>query len=312
MIEPRLFVRLEQKKAALDALRPLPPAALAKLTEQLDIEWTYHSNAIEGNTLTLRETQLILERGLTVGGKSLREHFEVINHREAIRYVEALAGSDEPLTPFHLRQLHALVMARIDGAEAGRYRSLPVRIAGTTFEPPDVLDVPSRMDAWAAWLRSEGAAAHPVTRAAQAHHRFVAIHPFLDGNGRTGRLLMNLVLMAEGYPPTIIPHTTRPQYYRVLARADRGDDRPLVNFVARAVERSLTLYLDALTPRQTPQRNDEQWIPLREAAEGTSYSQEYLSLLARTGRLEAIKRGRNWHTTRAAVARYRASAQSGA
>lgn len=307
MLEPRLLARLEQKKAALDALRPLPSAAVAKLDEQLAVEWTYHSNAIEGNTLTLRETQLILETGLTIGGKSLREHFEVINHREAIRYVEALVAEEQPLTPFHVRQLHALVMAGIDDGGAGQYRSLPVRIGGATFQPPDAWEVPRRMDEWGAWLHGEAAALHPVARAALAHHRLVAIHPFLDGNGRSARLAMNLLLMQQGHPPTIILRTNRRQYYRVLAQADNDREQPLVNFVGRAVERSLTLYLEALTPQDALRATDEMWLPLRAAAEGTPYSQDYLSFLARTGRLEAVKRGRNWTTTRAAIARYRAS-----
>lgn len=307
MIETRLLKRIEKKKRSLDALRPLPAAAVQKLDEQLTVEWIYHSNAIEGSTLTLRETQLILETGLTIGGKSLREHFEVINHKEAIEYVEALVRDDVALTPFHVRQLHALVMAKVDDEGAGRYRSLPVRIAGSTFEPPEPWRVPQQMDAWGEWLQGDGRTLHPVERAAIAHHRFVAIHPFLDGNGRTGRLLMNLLLMAEGYPPTVILATTRLQYYRVLGEADSGRDQALVNFVARAVERSLTIYLEACTPRHAERAPDEQWITLRDAATGTPYSQEYLSLLARTGRLEALKRGRIWHTTRRAVKAYRES-----
>src|ERR687884_574130 len=110
MIEPRLLDRLSAKKQRLDALRPLPAAAVRRLNEQLAIEWTYHSNAIEGNKLTLRETQLILETGLTIGGKSLREHFEVVNHKEAIEYVETLANGSEPITPFHVRQVHRIVL----------------------------------------------------------------------------------------------------------------------------------------------------------------------------------------------------------
>ena len=114
MLDPRLFARLEEKKAQLDALRPLPAAAVNRLNEQLTVEWIYNSNAIEGNTLTLRETQLILETGLTIGGKSLREHFEVINHKAAIDYVEHLAQQDAPLTALHVRQIHEIVLTQID------------------------------------------------------------------------------------------------------------------------------------------------------------------------------------------------------
>jgi Fic family protein len=307
VLESRLLARLEQKKAQLDAMRPLPAAAVRRLEEQLAVEWIYNSNAIEGSTLTLRETQLILETGLTIGGKSLREHFEVINHKEAIDYVEALAGGDEPISPFHVRQIHKLVLTRIDDQEAGQYRTLPVRIAGADYQPPEAWQVPGLMDEWGDWLNGPALALHPVERAAQAHHRLAAIHPFIDGNGRTARLVMALLLIRSGYPPTIILRINRRQYYRVLAQADAGRAAPLVNFVGRAVERSLILYLEACTPRSGPPAPNDELIPLGVAAQGTPYSQEYLSLLARSGRLEAVKRGRTWFTTRRAVAAYRQS-----
>jgi Fic family protein len=310
MLASRLLARLDHKKALLDVLRPLPAAALRRLQEQLMVEWIYHSNAIEGSTLTLRETQLILETGLTIGGKSLREHFEVLNHREAIDFVEALAAGDEPINAFHIRQIHKLVLSKIDDASAGQYRTLPVRIAGARHEPPEGWEIPHLMATWADWLSGEAAGLHPVERAALAHHRLAAIHPFVDGNGRTARLVMNLLLLRDGLPPTIIVRENRAQYYRVLAEADRGQEAPVVNFVGRAVERSLTLYLEACTPASPMSAPEGQWIPLGQAAEGTPYSQEYLSLLARTGRLEALKRGRVWYTTRQAVDTYRRSVRS--
>ena len=132
MLASRLLSRLQQKKAQLDALRPLPQASVRRLNEQLAVEWIYNSNAIEGNTLTLRETRLILETGLTIGGKMLREHFEVINHKRAIEYVESLLNDEAPLTPFHVRQIHYLVLEKIDDDNAGQYRNVSVRIAGAT------------------------------------------------------------------------------------------------------------------------------------------------------------------------------------
>jgi Fic family protein len=309
MLEPRLLARLDGKKAQLDALRPLPQAAVRRLHEQLTVEWIYNSNAIEGNTLTLRETKLILETGLTIGGKSLREHFEVLNHKKAIDYVGSLAMAAQQVTPVEVRQIHRLVLTQINDQDAGQYRTLPVRIAGAEHLPPEPWQVPQLMSDWGDWLTGMAQELHPVVRGALAHHRLVAIHPFIDGNGRTARLVMNLLLMRDGYPPTVIENASHRQYYRVLARADGGDEAPLVNFVGRAAERSLTLYVEACTPRTAPPDPQDEWIPLRAAAPGTPYSQEYLSLLARKGRLEAVKRGRNWYTTRRAVAAYRASVE---
>ena len=307
MIEPRLLARIEYKKEQLDGLRPLPAAAMTRLRDQILVEWIYNSNAIEGSTITLQETRLILETGLTVGGKSLREHFEIINHRDAIDYVEDLVASTEPITPFHVRQIHKLVLSRIDDDHAGRYRETQVRIAGAAFTPPESWLVSNLMTEWGEWLLGEEKSSHPVELAALAHHRLVAIHPFIDGNGRTARLVMNLILMRAGYPPTVIQRINRRQYYRVLDQADAGKPAALVNFVGRAVERSLNLYLEACTPVTSSPAPEEEWIPLRKAAEGTPYSQEYLSLLARNGRIEAVKRGRVWFTTREAITAYRES-----
>jgi len=307
MLEQRLATRLQTKKTQLDQLRPLPEGAVRRLQEQLLVEWIYNSNAIEGNTLTLRETQLILETGLTVGGKSLREHFEVINHRDAIQYVESLIERNEAISTFHIRQIHHLVLKEIDPENAGQYRQLPVRIAGATHQPPEAWAVTPLMNEWDAWLNGPAQQKDAIVRAALTHHRLTVIHPFIDGNGRTARLVMNLLLMRDGYPPTIILRINRRQYYRVLAAADRGNPAPFVNFVGRAVERSLTLYLEACRPQSKAPAGEDSWLTLQEAAKVTPYSQEYLSLLARTGRLEAIKRGRVWYTTPSAIAVYQAS-----
>ena len=303
MLDSRLLERLDTKKRQLDELRPLPTAAVQRLKEQILVEWIYNSNAIEGSTITLHETKLILETGLTIGGKSLREHFEVINHRDAIEFVEALVDASEPISPFHVRQIHKLVLTRIDDESAGTYRNTQVRIGGAAHIPPESWLVAQQMDGWGQWL-TDNTGAHPVELAAQAHHRMVAIHPFIDGNGRTARLVMNLILMRAGYPPTVILRTNRQQYYRVLSEADTGKAEPLVNFVGRAVERSLSMYLEACTPRLSQPAEIDAWIPLRDAAKRTSYSPEYLSLLARLGRIEAVKRGKVWFTTMQAIQKY--------
>ena len=307
MIEPRLLKRLETKKAQLDELRPLPTAAIKRLRDEILIEWIYNSNAIEGSTITLQETRLILETGLTVGGKSLREHFEVTNHKDAIHYVEDLVKNTEPITAFHVRQIHKLILTHIDDENAGSYRKTQVRIAGAPFTPPESLQINGLMTEWSDWVASVEGSMQPVALAAQAHHRLVAIHPFIDGNGRTARLVMNLLLMRKGYPPTIILRVNRKQYYSVLAKADSGNTNALENFVARAVENSINLYLEACKPVIKSPQPEEEWIPLRDACMDTPYSQEDLSLLARLGRIEATKRGRNWYATRQAIKAYLAS-----
>lgn len=307
MLNQRLLTRIEEKKAKLDSLRPLSPAVVNRLKGQFTVEWIYNSNAIEGSTLTLRETQLILETGMTIGGKSLREHFEVINHKDAIEYVESLAHQGEPITAFQVRQIHKLVLTQIDDENAGQYRKTQVRIVGAKHFPAESWDIPHHMADWEHWLEESEKKIHPVELAALAHHRLTEIHPFIDGNGRTARLVINLSLFQHGYPPAVILRVNRKQYYQVLMQADSGKLEPLVNFVGRAVERSLTLYLESSTPKTKRPSPDEQWIPLAQAADGTPYTQEYLSLLARQGRLEALKQGRIWYTTRKAVKVYQDS-----
>jgi len=306
LIDPILFKRIKEKKKFLDSLRPFPPQALKKLKEQFAIEMTYHSNAIEGNTLTMRETQLIIQDGLTVAGKSLREHLEVINHKEAIDFLENLATKREAIITENLvRQIHFLVLTKINEKEAGKYRSVQVRITGTNYVPPQAFEVAILMKDFVKWLKKNWRKINPIELSALAHFKLVHIHPFIDGNGRTARLLMNFILIQKGYPPAVILKTDRKKYYQVLDQAHKGNLAPLVNFVARSVERSLNLYLQAFERKTTKKEaKNKQFISLAEAAKGTPYSQEYLSLLARRGKIEAFKLGRNWLTTREAIERY--------
>lgn len=245
---------IDAEKATLDAARPLPPHTVASLREKLMLEWTYHSNAIEGNTLTLRETKVVLE-GITVGGKSLREHFEATNHRDAILYVEEIVAKHEVLTEWQMRNLHALVLKSIDAAHAGRYREENVVIAGASTSSPDFVHLPAEMAALIDWYDHAGAM-HPIERAAELHTRFVKIHPFVEGNGRTGRLLLNFELMKEGYPPAIIRKEDRLDYYDALDVACvSGDYSEITSLVAAAVQRSLDVYLDLLGLRRAHDPN---------------------------------------------------------
>jgi Fic family protein len=237
---------LESLKARLDGFRPLDPAMVRNLREDLILRWTYHSNAIEGNTLTLRETKVALE-GITVGGRTLVEHLEAINHRDAILYLEELVQQQGPLTELAIRSLHQLILKGIDDENAGRYRTINVRIAGAEHVPPDQVLVPALMERFIAWHRTDAMILHPVERAARVHSEFVKIHPFTDGNGRTGRLLMNLELMKAGYPAAVLPVESRLIYYEAL-EADhvRGDRGPFLELIAGTVEQSFEPYWQAL------------------------------------------------------------------
>jgi len=212
------------------------------LHEQHVLEWTYHSNAIEGNTLTLMETKVVLE-GITIGGKLLREHFEVINHKEAIDFVEELVSRQRELSEWQVKSLHQLVLKNIDTENAGRYRQENVVIAGAAHTPPDFLKVPEAMEGLLRWYQTAGDE-HPVERAARLHVDFVGIHPFVDGNGRTSRLLMNFELMRSGFLPVIIPVEQRLSYYEALDRAHTcGEYEPFIDLVAGLEQDTLERYL---------------------------------------------------------------------
>ena len=210
-----MFETIDTLKEKLDQHRPLSGAMVKNLQEDLILRWTYHSNAIEGNTLTLLETKVVLE-GITVGGKALREHFEAINHRNAIYYVEDIIKKEEPFSEWQIRNIHQLILKNIDDDNAGRYRQQNVLISGATNTPPDYTLLNDKMAQFIDWYNTEADLIHPIARAAKVHADFVGIHPFIDGNGRTSRLLMNLELMKAGYPPCVITVENRLAYYKAL------------------------------------------------------------------------------------------------
>lgn len=295
------LARLDAKQQQLAALRPFPVIAVAKLREALAMEWTYNSNAIEGNTLTLSETRAVIEDGITIGGKSLREHLEAINHHEAIELVTAMAVPGVQLTERMVLDLHALVLHKIEKEWAGRYRTMGVRISGASFVPPDPLKVPELMQELLGWLYQPAPALHPLLLAAAFHHRFVWIHPFADGNGRTVRLAGNLLLMAQGYPPAIILKQDRRKYYNALNEADAGNMYPLCLLLLQACERSIDIYLSNLLG------NASAYKPISNLVEEAAlpYGEEYIGLLARRGKIDAYKEGKIWYTTQEAIESYR-------
>ena len=240
------YTRLTQKKAELDGFRPLQKALVLNLEEWFRVELTYTSNAIEGNTLTRAETAVVIEKGLTVGGKSLKEHLEATNHASALDFIHTLiAQKPAGLRARDILTIHELILKGIDDANAGHYRTVPVRISGSPVIMPNPRKVPELMDEFETWLIG-GHSQHPVAFAAEAHYRLVTIHPFVDGNGRTARLLMNLLLMMEGYPPAIIRKRDRLAYIKALEQAQLGGSKvDYETLIAKAVDRSLTIYLKA-------------------------------------------------------------------
>ena len=217
----QLIQSIAAKKAELDRLRARAPGGLSNFEHTQDLELTYTSNAIEGNTLTAVETTLVIEQGITVGGKPLKDHLEALDHFEALRYVRDLARQADPFTEMDVRSLHRLVMLRSSPEIAGRYadqgRYVLTDLGRHSFPSP--AEVPALMGDFAGWLGM--AAATPAT-AFIAHRRLVDIHPFNDGNGRTARLLMNLILIRGGYPPVAVRPEDRAAYLEALQQAQAG------------------------------------------------------------------------------------------
>lgn len=302
-LDQNLKDRIEEKLEKINSLRPLPPPAVKKLQEQFKIEMTYNSNGIEGNSLTLKETFLVINEGITVKGKPLKDHLEAKDHYEALEYLSDLVekGKRHTISERFVRNLHQLIMQKTDKEWAGKYRNSNVKIGGADHVPPDAIEVVGKMDDLIKWLANSRKKLHIIELTTLFHHKLVYIHPFFDGNGRTARLAMNLLLMQQGFPLAIILKNDRKKYYRVLDQADKKNLVPLVRFIAQAVERSLDIYLRALAPVF---KKREKYLFLSEISKQVPYPAKYLNLLARQGRLEAYKEGRNWLSTKEAVKRY--------
>ena len=237
---------IDEKKAQLDKLRPLPQNTLKSLQEKISLEWTYHSNAIEGSTLTLKETKVVLE-GITIGGKSLKEHLEAVNHSTAIEHLNELIQKKEDIGEEQIKKIHFLVLNKIDSSNAGVYRTENVFITGAKHTPPDSHLVTDEMKKLIQTYKEQWASLHPVERSALLHIEFVKIHPFVDGNGRTARLLHNFELMKGGFPPVVIKKEQRLDYYNALDKAHTtSQSEDFIKLSANSLEKSLDLYLDSL------------------------------------------------------------------
>lgn len=247
---PLRLAEVDKLKAELDLFRPLSPKHVENLKRLFDVDFTYNSTAIEGNTYTLQETRIVLLDGITVGGKSTREHLEIVNHKEAIDYIEGLAKKE--LSEFNrtdILNIHTLILKGIDSENAGVYRHVPVYTRlkdGSIHKFCDPLKIIDEMDHYFSWLFSKKES-HPIFIAAESHTRLVSIHPFIDGNGRTARLIMNLILIHYGYPPAIIKASQRSQYLDAIERwQQKNDDVPFKELLIDSVRESLEIYIDTL------------------------------------------------------------------
>ena len=280
-----LIDQVDQLKAKIDVLRPIDAGQEARVRQMLRIDWNYHSNAIEGNKLTLGETRAFLLHGITAKGKPFRDYLDIKGHNEAIAYLEQMVRGQEPLTEVVIRELHRILLIEPYDVDAvtpdgrptrrriaiGQYKTAPNHVRTSTGEmhyyaTPE--ETPAQMGDLMAWHRreTESRTLHPLLLAATFHYRFVAIHPFDDGNGRMARLLMNLIFMQHGYAPVVIRLETRADYLLALETADAGDLADFVALVGEELIRSLELFLKAATNQdlQAPGAFEQSVLRLRE------------------------------------------------
>ena len=243
---------IKAKKKKLDALRPFSLEALANLEAWYNVEVIYTSNAIEGNTLTRQETALVLEHGLTVSGKPLKDHQEAVDHQDALNFVRQLAKDERPISEKDIRDIHRLVTSGTLKSEAGSYSKLSRIIVGSAAKLPEPSELPALMGELNQWL----AESKPSPEVAfEAHLRLVSIHPFSDGNGRTSRLLMNLILIKDGYPPLIISPERRNEYFQSLEKFHvQRDKSDYQTFLAERLNEVLDAYIDFLQPGNDPEK----------------------------------------------------------
>lgn len=242
-----LLKEIDELKSLLDECRY---RVSVQITEALNIEYTYDSNRIEGNTLTLRETDLVINKGLTIGGKSMKEHLEAVNHYEAIQYIRELSTAGTGISEKVIKDIHSIILQGIDRENAGKYRSVPVAISGSRHIPPQPWQVPVLMEQLLVWLSENESDLHPVILAAEVHERIATIHPFIDGNGRTARLVMNLLLMQCGYLVVNIAGDTdsRLAYYDALEKFNlKGEKGDFIELIAGYVLKSLNGVLERVS-----------------------------------------------------------------
>lgn len=240
-----LFKKIDRLKTKIDGHRPMNSHMVKQLREYFRIGMTYSSNSLEGNSLTETETKIVIEDGITIGGKPVKDHLEVLGHSEAYDLLFRLSGHSE-IMETNIRELHRLFYYRIDASRAGKYRKKKVIITGTDFIPPAPERIPDLMASFVDGIPDDRSQHHPVEFAAILHGKLVTVHPFIDGNGRVARLLMNLALLQAGYPVTIIPPVLRREYLDTLNKIHKGDLRPFNKFIAGCCLESAKEYLRLL------------------------------------------------------------------
>ena len=257
-----ILSKVEKLKAELDSLRPINEEAERRIMQKFRLDWNYHSNSLEGNSLTYGETKALILFGITAQGKPLKDHFEITGHDEAIKWIEKVVKEETPLTETFIRQLHTLILKEpyeVDAVtpdgkptkkkiEIGKYKTTPNHVrtqTGETFYFASPEETPAKMHDLIKWFREKKAnpETNPVILAAEFHYKFILIHPFDDGNGRTARILMNFILMQNGYPPAIIKTGDKENYYRVLQQADAGILEPFIEYIAQNLARSLEIMI---------------------------------------------------------------------
>ncbi len=268
------YTKLTEKKKILDQHRPLDAALVKNLEDWFRIELTYTSNALEGNTLSRAETALVVEKGLTIGGKTIAEHLEATNHAAALDFIkEQIKRKTSDIREQDVLKIHEIILDKIDRENAGIYRRVPVRISGSAVVLPNPRKVQTLMDEFFSWLKNEKKM-HAVELAAEAHYRLVTIHPFIDGNGRSARLLMNMILMMRGYPPAIIRKNDRLAYIKALEKAqlvngENDSKNDYLKLIAAAVDRSLNIYLKAIDG-EVEEAESEKLLKIGELAKATN------------------------------------------
>ena len=241
-----VLAEIEQKRDRLNAMRPLTPGEVKRLQEEFMVEFTYNSNAIEGNTLTLKETAMVLE-GMTIDQKPLKDHLEAVGHRDAFLYIQDIAKQDVPLSEFVIKNIHSLVLMN-QPEDKGIYRKIPVRIMGAYTEPVQPYLIEPKMTELLAANEERKITMSVIERIARFHLEFEGIHPFIDGNGRTGRLIMNLDLIRNGYPAINVKFADRKKYYDAFDAYFRdGNAEEMTELIAGYVNQRLDEYLEILT-----------------------------------------------------------------